>query len=69
MFNNLLRQKFLKSFEEKIKEIESVRLKELEDLRHNHETEMRLFKETFERVVSEKVQCITLFQSRIKKII
>lgn len=69
MFNNLLRQKFLKSFEEKIKEIETVRVREYEEQKLRHETELRLFKETFERVVSEKVQCITLFQQRIKKLV
>jgi len=39
-FSNLLRTKFLKSFEEKMKEIESARNKELTDLSTRHRLEM-----------------------------
>ena len=39
-FSNLLRTKFLKSFEEKMMEIEQARNRELEDLKSQHEQEL-----------------------------
>jgi len=36
MFNNMLRQKFLKSFEDKMREVEGARVKEMEEIQHNH---------------------------------
>ena len=40
-FTNMLRQRFLKSFEEKIKEIEAARVQELESLKQTHEAQVR----------------------------
>ena len=44
----MLRTKFLKSFEEKIKEIEFARVSELEEIKNQHQNEMRVFKESCE---------------------
>jgi len=57
-FSNVLRTKFLKSFEEKIREIEAARNRELEDVRRQHEEAIRIAREGWEKKAAEGIRKI-----------
>lgn len=54
----MLRTKFLKSFEEKIREIEAARNRELEDVRRQHEEAIRIAREGWEKKATEDMRKI-----------
>jgi hypothetical protein len=65
----VLRTKFLKSFEEKIREIEAARNRELDELRRKHEESLKALKDGFELRISEKTMKIMESCSKAKSII
>ena len=64
-FSNLLRTKFLKSFEEKMMEIEEARNRELEEIKSQHQRELAQFTSSSDLKLQQAAQ----LQLKLKKVL